>query len=104
MTRNSIAGHILAARAKYGSWSRLGAIALINPGTLKYIGEGKRRPSAAMRRRLVEAGLLPTPRPTRRIPWRMVALAMSGSSLTLPEALAAVGVDPDRIAAILTAG
>lgn len=104
MARNSIAGHILAERAKHGSWSRLGSASGINPGTLKYIAEGKRRPSAAMRRRLAEAGLLPAPRPSRRIPWRMVALALAGSSLTLPEALAAVGVEPDRIASILTSG
>jgi len=79
-----------------GSLRRLAAQVGIPAGTLSYIANGKRRPNAEHRRKLIIAGLLPAPRLRRRIEWDTVARLLAVTDHALESILRDAKVDIDR--------
>lgn len=74
-----------------GSLRRLAAQVGVPAGTLSYIREGKRKPNASHRRKLIRAGLLPAP--PKRVNWRDVAAFLATDWYIMARAIAHVTDD-----------
>ncbi|HRE27617.1 MAG TPA: hypothetical protein PK954_13350, partial [Anaerolineales bacterium] len=79
-----------------GGLRKLAAALRIAPGTLSSIANGKRKPNAWHRQKLIKAGIIPAPPRRRRVEWHTVARLLAVSDDILESILRDAKVDIDR--------